>query len=174
MHLEMALPCNILTLEVRSTGNWTCLDNVWRCSDSPSPFISCNVKPELRPAITDHLPIVSILNLTYTPSQQTERYNYKMVDWDEYNSKLDKEIKENAAALANLIITIENLEQATNQLFEAIDSTTREVADPIKITPYTKRWWTKDLSSLRINRNRVSAEHYKWRGLPKHPSHTEY
>ena len=77
-----------------------------------------------------------------------EWYNYKMVDWDEYNSKLDKEIKENTAALVNPIITIKNLEQATNQLFEAIDSTTREVADPIEITPYTKRWWTKDLSSL--------------------------
>ena len=174
MRLEMALPRNIPMLEARNTGNWTRPDNVWRCSDSPSPFISCNVKPELRPAITDHLPIVSVIDLTYTPCRRPERFNYKTVDWDAYNTRLVTEINETAVALANPIDTIEKLEQATDQLFEAIDRTTREVATPLKITPYTKRWWTKELSSLRTNRNRASAEHYKWRGLPEHPSHAEY
>ena len=174
MRLEMALPRNIPTLEARNTGNWTRPDNVWRCSDSPSPFISCNVKPELRPAITDHLPIISVIDLTYAQSQQPARFNYKAVDWDAYNNRLDTEIKDSAAALTTPIDSIAKLEQATDQLFEAIDKTTREVASPIKLTPHTKRWWTKDLSTLRISRNRASAEHYKWRGLPDHPSHAEY
>jgi ribonuclease HI len=174
LRLEMALPRNTPTLEARNTGNWTRPDNVWRCSDSPSPFVSCEVKPALRPAITDHLPIISVLDLTYTPSQRTERFNYKTVDWNAYNNRLDTEIKQYAGEVANPIETIERLEWATNQLFEAIDRTTREVAPPIKITPYTKRWWTKELTSLRISRNRASAEHFKWRGLPEHPSHAEY
>ena len=96
------------------------------------------------------------------------------MDWDTYNERLNTEINESAAALLSLITTIKNLEQVTNQLFEAINKTTREVAPPIKITPHTKRWWTKELSSLHISRNRASAEHFKWRGLPEHPSHTEY
>ena len=103
-----------------------------------------------------------------------EQFNYKTVDWDAYNNHLDTEIKGTVAALSNPISTIENLEQATNQLFKAIDRTTREVAALIKITAHMKRWWTKDLSSLCISRNRASAEHYKWRGLPDHPSHIEY
>ena len=68
MRLEMVLPHDIPTLEARNTGNWTCPDNVWRCSDTPSPFISCNVDPSLHPSNTDHLPIISKIDLNYLPS----------------------------------------------------------------------------------------------------------
>src|SRR5258706_2644091 len=110
----------------------------------------------------------------YLLSQHTERFNYKTVDWDTYNTHLEAKIIKMVTALENPIDTIKKLEQVTNQLFKAIDRTTREVAPPIKITPHTKRWWTKELTSLCISRNKPSANHYKWRGLPKHPSHTEY
>jgi hypothetical protein len=174
MRLEMALPRDIPTLEARNTGNWTRPDNVWRCSDTPSPFISCDIDPSLRPAHTDHLPIISVIDLSLIPSIRTERFNYKTVDWDTYRTKLEINIEKTVTAPANPIHSPEELEQATNQLFEAIDMTTREVVPLIKLTPHTKRWWTNELSSLRINRNRASAEHYKWRGLPDHPCHAQY
>src|SRR5258706_6348985 len=66
MQLEMALPHDIPTLEARNSGNWTQLDNIWRNTDSPSSFISCNIDPTIRPALTDHLPIMSVIDLTYS------------------------------------------------------------------------------------------------------------
>src|SRR5258706_14242648 len=103
--------------------------------------------------MTDHLPVISVIDLTYLPSQPTECFNYKTVDWDKYNNQLENEITKEATALENLIDTIEDLERATNQMFEVIDKTTREVAPPIKTTPHTKGWRTKNLSSSRISRN---------------------
>src|SRR5258706_16472113 len=102
----------------------------------------------------------------YLLSQHTERFNYKTVDWDTYNNHLEAKIIKMVTALENPIDTIKKLEQVTNQLFKAIDRTTREVAPPIKITPHTKRWWTKELTSLCISRNKPSTNHYKWRASP--------
>ena len=70
MCLEMVLPHNIPTLQAHNTGNWTCPDNVWHYADSPSPFITCKVDLDHQPVNMDHLPIISILNLTYTPTLQ--------------------------------------------------------------------------------------------------------
>ena len=82
------------------------------------------------------------------------------MDWDAYWTKLEDNITELATALSSPINTLEKLEQATNELFDAINNTTREVAPPIKIMLHTKQWWTNELSSLHIDRNRASAEHY--------------
>lgn len=159
MHLEMVLPRDIPMLEARNTGNWTRPDNVWRCSDTPSPFISCNIIPSLCPANTDHLSIISKIDLAFLPSPHMERFNYKKVNWDTYATVLNSNINQMDGALTSPINSIEELEQATDQLFKAIDSTTREVIPLIKITPHTKRWWTNELSSLCISRNKASAEH---------------
>jgi len=94
MRLEMALPRDTPTLESCNTGNWTWPDNVWRNADSPSPFISCNVDPTLRPAYTDHLPIISVIDLTYIPSRRVERFNYKNVDWKSYKEALKDNLTE--------------------------------------------------------------------------------
>ena len=174
MRLEMALPRDTPTLEAHNSGNWTRPDNVWRNADAPSPFISCNVDPTIRPAITDHLPIVSVLDLTYIPCKRVERYNYKKVDWKAYREALENNLTELATLLSDPIETTRAIETATDLLFEAIDKTTREVVPLIKITPHTKRWWTKELTLLRKSRNRANTEHFRWRGLPDHPSHTQY
>jgi D-mannonate dehydratase len=66
------------------------------------------------------------------------------------------------------------LEHTTDSLFEVIDRTTREVASTITTSTHTKRWWTKELTTLRRTRNRASTEHFKWRSLPDQPCHKEY
>ena len=72
MRLEMALLHNIPTLEARNSGNWTRPDNIWRNTDSPSSFISCNIDLTICPALTNHLPIVSVIDLTYIPSKRVK------------------------------------------------------------------------------------------------------
>ncbi len=174
MRLEMALPRDTPTLESRNTGNWTQPDNIWRNADSPSPFISCNVDPTLWPAYTDHLLIISVIDLTYIPSRRAERFNYKNVDWKSYKEALEDNLTEVATILTNPIETTCTIKNATDLLFNAINKTTREVVPLIKITPHTKCWWTKELTLLHKSRNKASAEHYRWRGLPEHPCHLNY
>jgi hypothetical protein len=138
MHLEMALPWNIPTLEAHNTHNWTCPDNVWRCTNNPSPFISCDINPSLCPTHTDHLPIVSIIDIAYMPSNQPKIFNYKTIDWSEYKSKLETNLSGNNALTLNPITTTDKLECVTDMIFRAIDKTTREVASKIKLS-HTQR-----------------------------------
>ena len=61
--LKMALPENTPTLQAHSTGNWTHPGNVW-CSDHTTDlFTQCKMSPGLRGPNTDHLPILSVLDL---------------------------------------------------------------------------------------------------------------
>ena len=174
MRLEMVLPRDIPTLQARGTGNWTRPDNVWRCSDSTSTIISCNVKSGRRPANTDHMPIITTIDLTYIPTSSSIRFNYKTINWEEYEERLQERLTEADATLTGPINNKEQLEEATNCLFNIINETTSEIAKTIRITPHTKRWWTNELSNIRRDRNRASSQHYKWRGQPDHPSHLAY
>ena len=97
----MTLPCNTPMLKARNTGNWTCPDNVWRCSDSPSLFITCDVDTSLQPGSTDHLPIVSTINLKYLPAKQDEPFNYKTVNWEEYMEALNNNLANLKTLLRN-------------------------------------------------------------------------
>ena len=170
----MALPQDTPTLESCNTGNWTWPDNVWRNTDAPSPFISCSVNPALQPAHTNHLPIISVINLTYTLCKQDIRFNYKNVDWKTYNESLKNNLTEVATLLNRPIELTQTIKITTNLLFEAINKTTGEVVPLIKITPHMKRWWTKELMILHKSRNRAGTEHYRWHSLPDHPSHLNY
>ena len=174
MRLEMVLPHDIPTLEARNTGNWTRPDNVWCCADSPSPFITCNVRSGLRPVYTDHLPIVSTLDLTYTPTTQQPRFNFKEVDWDAFQKTLSTNLNAILTTDLSTITDAATLEEGTNQLFDSITRTIQEVVPQAKISPHTKRWWNRELNAIRRTRNCASTIRYRWRGLPDHPSHDEY
>ena len=174
MRLEMALPHGIPTLEARNTGNWTRPDNVWRCADTPSPFVSCDVNPALRPVHMDHLPVISSLDLTYTPSPIQIQYNFRGVNWETYRDRLATNLEDILTVDLTDISNAETLEWGTNQIFEAIAVTTQAVVPQAKISPHTKRWWNSKLTAIRKVRNRASAEKYRWRGLPEHPIHEEY
>ena len=64
MRLEMALPRYLETLEARNGGRWTRPDNVWRNTDSASSVVTCDIWDGARPTNTDHLPIITTLDLT--------------------------------------------------------------------------------------------------------------
>ena len=62
--LIMALPEDIPTLEANSTGNHTRPDNVFCTAHLIEAITTCSVRPDLRPANTDHYPIITELNLS--------------------------------------------------------------------------------------------------------------
>ncbi len=144
MQLEMALPQDTPTLESCNTGNWTWPDNIWRNADSPSPFISCSVNPTIWPAYTNHLPIVSVIDLTYILSKHIERFNYKSVNWKTYREILENNLTEMATLLTSPIERLCTIKTATNLLFKSINKTTRQVVPLIKITPHMKCWGPKN------------------------------
>ena len=174
MRLEMTLPKGIPTLEARHGGRWTRPDNVWRNADSSSTVLSCEVHAELRPSNTDHLPIVTTLDLNYYPSQDTTRFNFRLVDWEVFRKTVQTRIDSSTTLSEISIQTTNEIEDAVDELFQILQDATKEHVPAVKPLPHLKRWWTKELTTKRKERNRASKEHFKWRGLPDHPSHEEY
>ena len=74
--MGMALPANIPTLQALSTGNWTRPDNVWCTNHTTDLFIQCDTDPGKHGPNTDHLPILSILNLTTAHNAPKPTRNY--------------------------------------------------------------------------------------------------
>jgi hypothetical protein len=174
MRLKMILPRSIPTLEARHGGQWTRPDNVWRNTDTESTILACEVQSNLRPVNTDHLPIITTLDLSYYPSKTDTRFNFKMADWDKFKNKVKSDLENSPLLSRPALNTTQELEEAVNKLFRILQDATAESIPKIKTIPHLKWWWNKTLSAVRKRKNKASAKHFKWRGLPEHPSHGEY
>ena len=61
--MEMMLPKGIPTLEALATKNWTCPDNVFCSANLGDKVVYCTTDPRLRGPGTDHVPILTVLEL---------------------------------------------------------------------------------------------------------------
>jgi hypothetical protein len=43
----------------------------------------------------------------------------------------------------------------------------------MKPNPFKKRWWTRELTDLKKQKNRLNREAYRFRNIPNHPAKTE-
>jgi ribonuclease HI len=164
--MELALPPNIPTLET-SAGNWTRPDNVWCSHNAISPVITCDVNPSRRPPCADHLPIISILELPVARSSAPPLRNFREADFVKLNEALDTRLKRDSPAIH--ISTKEEFHDKVNLLMDIIQQTVAEHVPETKPCPYTKRWWTKELSDLKNAKNRLSNKAHKFRDIIDHP-----
>ena len=168
--MQMALPAGIPTLEATS-GNWTRPDNVWRSASDTNIFISCNVAPALRPPLADHLPIISVLDISLKRAVAPLSRNFRNVDWDEFRSSLGRSL---APITPHRLHSAADTASAASSLTQAIQDTICAIIPPSKPSPFAKRWWTKDLSKMRKEKNRLSSLAFKFRHIPNHPSKKQY
>jgi hypothetical protein len=170
--LEMILPHDIPTLETFRNGNWTCPDNTFRSPNEFNPLVSCTVEASMCPDLTDHLPIVTVLQFpTIRPTPKPYR-SYRNVKWDEFRATLTTRLP--PVATAENLATQELLDDAVLAITEALKETTTKHVPLSKSVPSNCHWWTHDLTTKRKKRNRLSNCHYQWRGIPHHLSHKEY
>ena len=166
--LRMALPPNIPTLQALSTGNWTRPDNVWCTNHTTDLFTNCNTNPGLRGPNTDHLPILSKLDLPLNRSVAKPSRNFRSTDWKEFNTHLKGVL---STSTPSRIRTENQFRTSLNTLTAALKSTIETKVPLNPPVPFTKRWWTPELGKLRKEKNRLANTSHKWRGLPEHPSH---
>ena len=65
----------------------------------------------------------------------------------------------------------EDIDGAAESLVSIIKETIEEEIPLSKPSPYAKRWWTKELTELKKEKNRISNLSYKQHGLPDAPIH---
>ena len=86
--LSMALEKYIPTLKALNSGNYTKPDNVFITDTFLDRIIHCTTKLELHPPRTDHIPILTTLDIKHHKDNVTPRYNFCKVDWKEFKATL--------------------------------------------------------------------------------------
>jgi len=158
----LALPKGIPTLQ-STTGNWTQPDGVWRSNAPDDPIIRCDVVPSIRPPLADHLPIITILNLSFPCSSAPKSLNFWLGDWMAINLVLKQRLEEQSPA-----VHIKSGEEFIVKVDEVVGIITEVLEDHLeemKPSPFTRHWWTKELSTLKKNQNRLSNKSFKLRHL---------
>ncbi|KAG2130234.1 hypothetical protein DEU56DRAFT_740829 [Suillus clintonianus] len=163
----MALPKNKPTLQSTSSGNWTRPDNVLCTTHTIDSFTLCDTAPRRRPPCTDHVPIYSTLDLPIPRASTTTTYNYRDVDWEQFCGALNRNLAEYPPPVT--ITTEAQFQTAATNLSTAIQQTIKEKVPTSKPSPHAKRWWTKELTLMMKQKNKLSDLSYKMRGLPDHP-----
>ena len=167
----MSLPPDIPTYET-ATSTWTRPDNVWRNNGPEDPVTICNVWPQIRPPVADHLPIYTELDLPIPRANAFPTRNLRGADFKTINENLQKLLAERCPP--KRIRSKEELENTVNTLVNAIQEAVDEVVPVSKPSPFVKRWWTKELTEIKKTKNKLSRLSYRYRGLLNHPTHTEF
>jgi endonuclease/exonuclease/phosphatase family metal-dependent hydrolase len=92
--LEMALPGGIPTHIHNVTKKWTRLDQVFISEHSTELIIRCDTTTLKRGVNTDHLPILTKLDLATEMTEEKTTHNFRDVDWRKFNKELEKQLME--------------------------------------------------------------------------------
>ena len=170
--LHMALPESIPTLKSFSTGNYTRVDNVFGTKGVLDRIITCDTRPGLRPIKTDHFPIVTEIDMTMGVTDVRERRNWKTVDWEEFNKRLEEKMAKLAAPKE--IETEEEFWKVLEELDTAVGEVVEEKVAVVKSSPKQRQWWSKEISAMKAVKGNLSNRSYRMRTDPAHPVHEEF
>ena len=170
--LELTLPSGIPTHLHNVTKKWTKLDQVFISDHSIDIIETCDTETRYRGVKTDHLPVVTKLNLEISIMQPSDIHNFRDVDWGEFRESLFKCLE--ALNTPELITTQEHINVSCEKLTKAIQATIEEKVPITEICSRSKWWWTKELTQMRKQANKIGRQAYKLRDNPAHPIHKEH
>ena len=171
-HLNMALPKDVPTLEFMGVSkNWTRPDNVFCSQNAMGVLVKCTTVPSQRGAGTDHVPIDTVISLPVTHTSPTTSYNFRATDWDDFDEDLQQRLE--AQPPPERIRCKDEFHRRVTSLTTSILDTIDQVVPKSKPSPHTKRWWNKDLDTLRKAKNWLNSLSYRFRFDRQHPSHDQ-
>ena len=170
--LELALPAGTPTHIHNVTKRRSRLDQVFISDHSGDLVVKCEIMPERRGINTDHLPIMTVLNLDISKVQADHPPNFRDVDWEEFGKELEKRLA--ALTPASPILTQRQLDRQCDDLTKALQGTINVQVPTTEITPKSKRWWTKELTQLRKQADKLGRKAYKLKYTPEHVIHEEH
>jgi hypothetical protein len=169
--LEMALPSGIPTHLHNVTKRWTRLDQVFITEEALDTVITCEALVDSPGINTDHLPILTTLDLALTRVPASSPKNFRDVDWEKFQKKLATNLT--ALPPPTRIKTQGELDDACRLITEAIQNTIDTEVPTSRLGIKAKRWWTKELNILRRDANRKGRKASKLRNFPEHNIHKE-
>jgi len=170
--MDQALLKDIPMLQSSSTCNWTCPDNTFCTEHTSDVIICCKMASERRGPKMDHVPILTILNLSTPASAKNPAWNYCSMDWDKFWSTLN-DMLTSSIGPPQILETSKEFQVAARKLDEVLHHTVETAIPRTHPHPHTKRWWTKDLTKTVDKLKELHKMAYKYRALPEHMVHTQ-
>ena len=170
--MHMVLPKDTPTLEACATKNFTRVDNVFCSSELTNTFISCDTYPQWRPQKTDHMPIISELDIEPERITYVGKHNYKATDWEEFRKTLGENLE--MAGDTEEITSEGQFTTKVASVEEAIKAAIHKHVPLTRLSPYAKRWWSKELDGMKRNKERLARESYRRRALDNDQIHEEF
>jgi hypothetical protein len=168
----MALPGGIPTHFHNVTKKWSRLNQVFISDHSTDLIVSCDTETRFRSTKTDHLPVVTTLNLAVPVTQASAIPNFREVNWVEFRENLSDRLAhlDEPHPIRNQV----QLDTSCDMLTRTLQATISDCVPVAEICSKLKRWWTKELTQLRREMNLIGRRLYKLRNIPMHPVHEEH
>jgi hypothetical protein len=170
--LELALPNGTPTHKHSVTKHWSRLNQVFLSDHSGNLLTICNTQPDTRGINTDHLPILTELNLEVATVEQKSTYNFRDVNWKEFRVELKQQLDQ--LTTPESIQNQRQVDKSCTALMEALQEAICTQVPIIETTPKSKCWWTKELMQLRACANKLGRASYKLRNSLEHRIHREH
>src|SRR5271156_3923815 len=167
--MDLALPPFIPTI-INSRGGRTRPDNVFITEDISNWITICEARPEDTPPLADHFPIITHLDFPISKPNKERPWKSRATDWDLFRQILGRNLE--ATPFQEHLNSAEEVDAAVAQLEETVFDTMREVVPKSNPSPYSKRWWTKDLDKARREARRVASTAKTFLQFPLHSSHS--
>jgi hypothetical protein len=171
-NLVQVLALNVATLEVSSTRNLTCPDNMFCSADLEHLFTQCSIDHKLCPVVTDHFPIISMIDLTPERTTPAPKHNFRGVDWEEARKVLLAKLE--PAPPATEINNHKQFNEAYRQLTITITEMVSKCIPLTKPSLYLKRWWSKELDAEQKELQKLGRKARKRIKRRLYPIHEEY
>ena len=134
-------------------------------------ILTCDVLSDTPGINTDHLPILTTLDLSIARAPANPPKNFRNVDWESFEKvltgKLDKLSPQNRIRNAG------ELDDACLKLTKALQDTIDEEVRTTSTGITAKKWWTKELKKLRQEANKKGRKASQYGEWPEHHSHAE-
>ena len=170
--LDLALPPGIPTHLHNVSKKWTRLDHVFISEEHLETVLVCEALSDTPGNNTDHLPILSLLDLSLSRAPSNPPHNFRNVDWEEFEKDLSSRLDKLTPPA-----TIQNageLNTACSKLTKAIQESIRKKVLKISLGIKAKRWWTKELKKMRQNTNNKGRKASRYKNWPDHHLHIEH
>lgn len=115
---------------------------------------------------------MTVVNLPLPRSIAPPTLDFRNGDWPKINDILKEKLETESPAIK--IRMQEQFTEKVNKVIDIITGVLNENLEELKPSPFSRRWWTKELTVLKKEQNRLSNKSYRLRDIPGHPIHTEF
>ncbi|KAJ6520613.1 hypothetical protein DFH09DRAFT_833994, partial [Mycena vulgaris] len=155
----LALPQGTLTHQSAAHKTWNTIDLVFTSADISDAIISCDALPAQRLPGADHLPIIAILDYELLRIPDCPRPNFRAVDWEVFTKAMTAYLKVNPIPLdINSPTEYDTVYLALDKMLQFI---IRAHVPLLSSSPFAKRWWTKELSTLLAAARKAERANWK-------------